>query len=249
MRAKFLLFCAMAAFCLTTTPASRADAEATFARANTDYAAGHFGDAIAGYESLVKNRQWNATLFYDLGNAYFRAQDLGRAILSYERAAALDPAQPEARANLRLARDQARALALATSWPEAHLDFLTLRQFAWVAAVAFWGCAFIIAGLSFARRRPVVWIFALLLLGAICAGSLFAIYAFETGSAGRGFAIVTGKNIQARVATAENAASVVVLPAGSEVKILSKRGNWIYAALPSDLRGWVPADSAEAVRL
>ncbi len=57
--------------------------------------------------------QWNPALFYNLGNAYFRTGDLGRAILNYERALALDPSQPEARANLQLARDQARALELA----------------------------------------------------------------------------------------------------------------------------------------
>ncbi len=94
-------------------PPARADADATFAKANADYAAGHFPAAIAGYESLVKSRQWNPSLFYDLGNAYFRTGDFGRAILNYERALALDPAQPEARANLQLARDQARALELA----------------------------------------------------------------------------------------------------------------------------------------
>ena len=94
-----------------TTPAG-AETDATFNKANADYAAGHFPDAIAGYESLVKSRQWNPVLFYDLGNAYFRTGDFGRAILNYERALALDPAQPEARANLQLARDQ-RAIELA----------------------------------------------------------------------------------------------------------------------------------------
>jgi hypothetical protein len=115
--------------------------------------------------------------------------------------------------------------------------------------IAFWGGAFLMAALYFARRRPVVWIFALLLLGAICAVSVFAVYAFETGSAGRDVAIVTGKNTQARLATAENAATVLLLPPGSEIKMLSKRGNWIYVSLPNELRGWVPADSAESVRL
>jgi tetratricopeptide (TPR) repeat protein len=249
MSAKFFVLFAAAAFCLTTTSRALGTTDATFVKANADYAAGHFREAIAGYESLVRERQWNATLFYDLGNAYFRAHDLGRAILNYERALALDPSQPEAQANLRLGRDQARALELTKSWPETHLDFLTLRQFAWTGAAAFWCCAFIIGALYFAQRRPAVWIFALLLLGVICLGSVFAVYAFETGSAGRGLAIVTGKNIQARLATAENAGTVLALPPGSEIKLLSTRGNWIYAALPNELRGWIPAESAEAVRL
>ncbi len=229
--------------------ATPVDAEATFAKANGDYAAGQFPAAIKGYESLVQSRQWNPALFYDLGNAYFRAGDSGRAILNYERARALDPNQAEARANLHLVRDQARALELAPGWMETHLDFLTRDQYVWLAAAAFWGAAAIFCGLYFAKRRAVVWIFALVLLGVISAGAAFAAYQLETGSAGANLAIVTKKNIQARLATAESSGTVLLLPAGSEIKILSTRGEWSYATLPNDLRGWIPAQSAERVRL
>jgi hypothetical protein len=60
---------------------------------------------------------------------------------------------------------------------------------------------------------------------------------------------VTGKDVQARLATADTANSVLALPEGSEIKILSTRGDWIYAALPNNLRGWIPAKSTELVRL
>ena len=85
-----------------------------------------------------------------------------------------------------------------------------------------------------------------LLAAESCVGAL---YALETGRHGRALAIVTGEKIEARVATADNASSVLALPPGSEIKILSTRGDWIYAALPNDLRGWIPAGSAERVRL
>ena len=249
MRAPLFLLILTGLLCLTMTTPAGAETDATFNKANADYAAGHFPDAIAGYESLVKSRQWNPVLFYDLGNAYFRTGDFGRAILNYERALALEPAQPEARANLQLARDQARAIELAPGWTETHLDFLTRDQFAWLTAAAFWGAAAILLGLYFAQRRSVVWIFALVLLGAISAGAAVVVYQLETGSTGSDLAIVTKKNIQARLATAESAGTVLLLPAGSEVKILSTRGDWCYAALPNDLRGWIPAQSAERVRL
>ena len=240
----------LAALCLAmAAPARALDADATFKRANADYAAKKFKDAISEYESLVKSGQWNPSLFYNLGNAYFRVDDLGRAILNYERALAIDPHQPEARANLQLLRDRARALELRPSWVEEHLDYLTRDQYTWLAAVGFWGALAIIAGLYFSERRPVVWIFALVLLGVIAAGSAAAVYELEKGAAGRNLAIVTGNNVQARVATAESAGSILALPPGSEIKILSTRGEWDYAALPNDLQGWVPAKSAERVRL
>ncbi len=253
MRAPILLLLTATALCLTPqvfgAPVAHAEADATFAKASADYAAGHFPAAIAGYESLVKSHQWNSSLFYDLGNACFRAGDPGRAILNYERALALDPAQPEARANLQLVRDQARALELTGNWAEQHLSYLTRDQYAWLAATAFWGAVAIFCGLSFSRRRPAVWIFALLLSGTIAGGAAFAVYELETGSAGNDLAIVTGRNIQARLATAESAGTVLLLPPGSEIKILSTRGDWLYAALPNELRGWIPTDSAERVRM
>jgi len=225
------------------------DANALFARANTDYAAGKFSNAVAGYESLIKAGRWNSSVFYDLGNAYFRENDLGRAILNYERALALDPAQPEAQANLQLARDRARALELNASWAEQHLDLLTRDQYTWLAAIAFWAAVAIGMGLNFSKRRPIVWTFALILLGVIAAGAAAAAYQLENGRSGKDLAIIVRKNITARLATAESAGAVLFLPPGSEIKILSTRGSWDYAALPNDQKGWIPNGSAEKVRL
>src|SRR5947208_7988618 len=61
-----------------------------FAKANTEFAAGNFKAAIADYEAVVGSGAWSANLFYDLGNAYFRDGDFGRAILNYDRALRLD---------------------------------------------------------------------------------------------------------------------------------------------------------------
>lgn len=228
---------------------SSANAEAVFARGNAAYAAGHFPEAIKEYEALARTGQWNPALFYDLGNAYYRTGDLGRSILNYERALTLNPNQAEARANLQLVRDQGRALELPPNWIEAHLAFLGRDQYIWVATAAFWAAAAILCGLYFARRRAVVWIFAVVLLSAIAVGAAFAAYQLENGTAGANLAIITQKDIQARLATAETAGAVLALPPGSEIKILSTRGDWSYASLPNDLQGWIPAQSAERVRL
>ena len=80
-------------------------------------------------------------------------------------------------------------------------------------------------------------------------GALYALYTVENGSHGQALAIVTGKNIDARLATADNANSVLALPPGSEINLLSTRGDWSYAALPNNLRGWIPTKSAESVRM
>src|SRR5881296_4594615 len=126
------LFCALA----TSSVLGQADVE--FAKANQEYAQGHFKEAIANYETLIRDGQWSANIFYDLGNAYFRTGDFGRAILNYERALALDRHHPEATANLQIARDEGRALELQPSRLERYLQFAGINQYSVAAAIAFW---------------------------------------------------------------------------------------------------------------
>jgi tetratricopeptide (TPR) repeat protein len=229
--------------------ASSAFAQTDFDKANQEYAQGHFTEAISGYEALVRAGQWSANLFYDLGNAYFRTGDFGHAILNYERALALERHHPEATANLQIARDEAHALELQQSWPERYLQFASVNQYCIAAAIAFWLAAFAIVMLIFGRRRSATLIAALIFCLLVGAGAIYAVYTLERGANGSALAIVTGKDVQARLATADTANSVLALPPGSEVKILSTRGDWIYAALPNTLRGWIPGKDAQQVRL
>ena len=239
------LFCSAFA----TIASTLAQREAQFTKANEDYAQGHFKEAISGYEMLVRAGQWNANLFYDLGNAYFRTRDFGRAILNYERALALDQHHPEATANLEIARDESRALELQPARLERYLQFGSINQYTVVAAVTFWLGIFGFVALLFARRRSVALISISIVCLLLCVTSVWAIQILDNGSNGRALAIVTGNDVQARLATADTANSVLALPAGSEIKILSTRGDWIYASLPNDLRGWIQTKNAEQVRL
>jgi tetratricopeptide (TPR) repeat protein len=238
-------------FCLAfgIAASSFAQPDTDFTKANQEYAQGHFKEAISGYEALVRTGQLSATLFYDLGNAYFRAGDFGHAILNYERALALERHHPEATANLQIARDEARALELQQSRPERYLQFASVNQYSITAAIAFWLAVFAIVTLLFARRRSATLIATLIFCLLISAFASYAVYTLERGTNGSALAIVTGKDVQARLATADTANSVLALPPGSEVKILSTRGDWIYATLPNNLRGWIPAKDAQQVRL
>jgi tetratricopeptide (TPR) repeat protein len=224
-----------------------ADAADDFAKANREYAAGHFQKAGEGYAALVRSGQRNSTLFYNLANAYYRRGDLPRAILNYERVLALDPHHAEATANLRLVRDQARALELIPQGPERFLVSMNRDTYAWIAAAGFWIGVFALAG--FAVRRSLSKAVVMIAAFLICGSAVYALYVMENGSRGESLAIVTRKNVEARLATADNANSVLALPGGSEIKILSTRGDWSYAALPNNMRGWIPTQSAESVRL
>jgi len=234
-----LMFAAMST--LIAEPATQ------FAKANQEYTAGDFKATIGDYEELLRAGEDTPNLFYNLGNAYFRQRDFGRAILNYERALVLEPRHPEAQANLRLARDEARALELMPNRWEYWLTVADSNEYAITVVIAFWFGAFTLVIFVFNKRRSA---FVLTILSLfVAAVAILALYELQRGKSGPGLAIVITDNTEARIATADTANRVLVLPAGSEIKIASRRGDWIYAELPNNLRGWMPATSAEPVRM
>src|SRR6476660_4656439 len=115
-----------------------AQGEIEFEKANQEFAQGHFKEAISSYKALIRDGQWSTNVFYNLGNAYFRTGDFGRAILNYERALALERHHPEATANVQIARDEAHALEIQRSSLERYLQFASVNQYSIAAATAFW---------------------------------------------------------------------------------------------------------------
>jgi tetratricopeptide (TPR) repeat protein len=220
---------------------------ADFDTANQLYEQGKYAEAGAAYQELVGAGHWSANLFYNLGNAHQRLGAGGEALLNYERALALDPGHPEAAANRKLVRSQTGAVP----WPESWIDRLFpgnwVDAFTIVGALAGWAAIFALAAICFTPRREKVGLWC----GAIAAGvvAAYAGAAVWWGGQDRDLAIVTAKTTEARLAPAESSAAATILPAGSEVRVLSERGDWTYCALPVQSRGWISSKALERVRL
>jgi tetratricopeptide (TPR) repeat protein len=220
---------------------------ATFEEANQLYDEGKFAEAKAAYDGLVSTKNWNANLFYNLGCTEHRLGARGEAVLEFQRALMLEPSHPEARANLTFLRDQGGAIVWPGSWIDRLLPEPWANVCAVIGALAGWAAVFLIARalLSSPGDRPGWWtgvIAALLVTGYSAA----LIWHAEKGA---DRAIVTAKAAEARLAPAASAGSAAVLPAGSEVRVLNERGEWIYCALPRGGRGWVAAKEVARVRL
>jgi len=95
---------AMAQESLESSP----DPAAVFTRAAEDFDAGRYVAAVQSYESLLSMGFPTAPVYFNLGNAYFRAGDLGRAVWAYRSAALRAPRDPDIEANLTVARLAAR---------------------------------------------------------------------------------------------------------------------------------------------
>jgi len=232
----------LATLCACALPASAA---ATFDSANQLYDQGKFQDARQQYEQLLSSGQSSANVYYNLGNADYRLGSKGQATLDYERALALDPAHPEAQANLKLVREQCGALLLPVTWMDRIV--LPWRESVYVvlATVSVWTIILAGAFMWLWRRTESLGLWTLCLASLLAAG--YSGLALWHSWQNRGLGIVTEKEVTARLAPADRAGVVENLPAGSRVLVLSERGEWVYCELPGQSRGWMPAGSVEKV--
>ena len=100
--AMLVLVCSLNVTLATTGPSP----VERFFEANQAYKNHQYQQAIDGYRHLIENGFENGQIYYNLGNAYFRLGNLGRAILSYERARFLIPRDSDLAFNLSHARNQ-----------------------------------------------------------------------------------------------------------------------------------------------
>lgn len=218
---------------------------AEFDSANELFEQGKFGEAKQQYEQIVEAGEGTANVFYNLGNADFRLGSAGRAMLNFERALALDPGHPEARANLELLRGQTGAKRAAQSWSDRVLASQPLATWTASASALGWLAIFGTALLATRRAPAVGWLW--LLVVACAAGAMVAGAGVRAGWQNRALALITAQQAEARVGPAESAAVAEALPAGSRVRVLSERGAWMYCALPGAGRGWIRQGALERV--
>jgi tetratricopeptide (TPR) repeat protein len=218
-----------------------------FDSGNQVYEQGKFAEARQEYERRVKSGATSANLFYNLGNTDYRLGSVGRAMLNYERALALNPRHPEARANLQLLYQQSGAKMLPASWigkiaASQAADFWLI-----IAVATGWVMLFVLAFIFTNRRsgNGGSWCFALAnaAVFALALGSLWI------GARDQALAIIIVPQTEARLAPAASAGVAEALTAGSRVRVLSERGEWIYCELPGAGRGWIPHDALERLRL
>ena len=106
----------------------------TKAEADSAYVRGEYQKAIKDYEAILKNGA-SADLYYNLGNAYYRTENITMAVLNYERALLLSPSDRDIRFNLQMARSK----TIDKITPEQEMFFITwYRSLVNIASVDGW---------------------------------------------------------------------------------------------------------------
>lgn len=135
-----LRFLALAlAACGWAVSAAAAEVEAGFEQANRLYEQGKFTEAAAAYRPMLAPAGGSAAVWFNLGNAEFKAGRTGRAIAAWLEAERLAPRDPAVRFNLAFARKRVTGAEAAPSplW-QRSLHSLTLNEWTVLAACALW---------------------------------------------------------------------------------------------------------------
>jgi tetratricopeptide (TPR) repeat protein len=223
---------------------------------NQHYEAGEFAEAAAVYETIIEAGIQDSALYYNLGNAYFKQGELGRAILNYRRAQVLDPRDPDIAANLAVARSQTADKledgdeGFLTNFVLVAEEWLTLEE-AGLLALLLWILLCVVAVIAILVprwRAYCLWaggvLAFFLVLGLLSMASRY--YARQANPP----AVIIAQEIDVTSGpgTAQQYLVEFTLHTGAEVQLLDSRPGWRRVALPgNDFQGWVPEEAIEPV--
>ena len=234
-----------------------ASSVASFASALTDadtaFAAGDYPAAMRAYESALSADGPSAGLYYNLAMTQLKLSQPAEASLSLRRAILLDPQMTDARVALSdIERSQGVPAATAGGW-RAHwrqiiAEKIPLQALTITASVIAWVGAFAMLVAIFRSRRkfwPVVGAIALLAVGK---GLFVVAYLSDPRVSERHSAVVldaAGASLLS--APADQSAVVAKIPAGGNVYVHRKSGDWTYCETPNGEKGWTATKALERV--
>ena len=236
-----------------------AEPEATYERAAQAYRNQDYKQSIDLYESLVAEgldeQRESAQIYYNLGNAYFRDNQLGKAILNYERAHLLDPGDGDILHNLRFANNRtddriipASNLFL-TNWFNGIRDLFSSNTWATLAVIFFVICMGCIALFFFIRImwvRKTAFYAGLLLILFTGIANAFS-FSQKRERTRRDGAIVMVGAASANASPDANSNLLFELHEGAKVKIRSSDGNWYEIEIANGSVGWTLKQNVEII--
>ena len=227
----------------------------TKAEADSAYIHEEYQKAIDGYEALLK-KGVSAELYYNLGNAYYRTENITRAVLNYERALLLSPSDPDIRFNLQMARSK----TIDKITPEQEMFFVTwYRSLVNLASVDGWARTALLA-LALAIMLTLVYLFSeriwLRKVGFFGAMALIILFIVSNVFAhqqkellvNRGGAIVISSAVTVKSTPAKQGTDLFILHEGTKVTITdSSMKEWKGIRLADGKEGWIETSQIELI--
>ena len=228
---------------------------ATKAEGDSAYVNSNYQEAIKIYESLLKQGE-SAELYYNLGNAYYRTENITRAVLNYERALLLSPGDGDIRFNLQIARSK----TIDKIVPESEMFFVTwYRSLVNMMSVDGWGRLALVS-LALVIVLFLVYLFSarvwLQKVGFFGGGALLVVFVLSNFFAWqqrhqllyRQGAIVVAPSVTVKSTPAQNGTDLFILHEGTKVVITDgSMKNWREIRLADGKKGWIESKKIELI--
>lgn len=224
-----------------------------FGKACDLYESGDFASAEASLETIRASGVRNATVYYNLGNCYYKQGQMGRAVVNYRRALILAPRDGDARANLDLIRSSvgggdttaAYGLAVASALP---VRLFSPKQLQFLFYVAYYfGAAFFLGTLFLRERSRRISIYGFV-LSVVVAGLAFGFSRYVEArftSSAEAVVVVDRAGLKSGPGPAFD--EISTLPDGLELRQRARSGIWVEVQLPTGEVGWVREKDIETI--
>lgn len=227
------------------------NAATTIETANASYQSGNYQQAITLYEQALKAGH-SSQLYFNLGNAYFRTNQISKAILNYERAYLLDYSDTQIRHNLDYARTKTVDKMVPSdsifivSWYRSLVYLLSV--YGWALLSLFLITISLICLLTYLftsylwLRKTSFWLTIVSLLFFIFS-VIFALqqrYYINSNSS----AIVNAKEQALKKSPEEASETIMTVHEGTHLEIIDNGMNeWKEVELPDGKTGWIKTNS------
>jgi tetratricopeptide (TPR) repeat protein len=224
-------------------------------QANKAYSEGDFRKAAELYQSAIDENGESAAAYYNLGNAYYRLNQIAPALLNYERALLLDPGNKDIRFNLEFARlktvDKIEPIGefFLSKWYDDIKNTGSADQWSRMAIGCF--ILFIAALFLFFFSRKTLWkktgFYAGLVLLVLCI--IANVFAFEQKKklTHRNTAIIFAPTTTIKSSPDNSGTDLFILHEGSKVDITNELGEWNEIETADGNVGWIKKTEIEVI--
>lgn len=251
-----MLACATVRLCAQATTFSDSTVVYNKAMADSAYATADYATAIYIYEQLLATEGEAASVYYNLGNAYYKSGDIAHAILNYERALLLDPSNGDTQFNLELARSKAVDKNAVVSelffvrWFRDFVSILSVDGWAKCGILCFIVLILLLTLFIFNKKsktKKIIFIFALLSLVCTVLANVIA-SSQKDKLVYRESAIVMEPSVTVRSTPSTSGTELFILHEGKKITIKDdSMKEWKEIEIEDGNIGWLPASAIERI--
>lgn len=234
---------------------SMAQNETLFEQGNALYNDGNYTEAIEKYQAILKQGKHSAELYFNLGNSYYKLNNIAPSVYYYEKALQLAPNDKDILNNIAFARNM--TIDVVDTIPEVGFsklinNIINMMSFdAWSKMAVGLVIVFVILFLSYyfsyaSTKKRIAFVVSLASIMLACTSLSFAYHKYNLEKNDKP-AIVFAKESQIKSEPNLRSSEAFKLHEGTKVQILDTVNNWKKIKLADGKTGWIVSDDIKAL--